>query len=201
MSTPTRELENLSFGGNMAANPNRRVLGQQRRRDRDRAERDLARANAAGGRAPDTHTAGDHTERLMTQLVPAQEDIPVAGPSGTQRSYRSPGPVTGHTGLVYDIHQLSPNSRPRAAEGLHSDEFTVDFSMRKDAEGAFYYAFQLKKPISVRISDRSNDTRSVTCTCDEFQAGLTPCVHIFVSVPIIFVSAHLLNLYSGCLMV
>lgn len=189
----------------MAANPNRRALGQQRRRDRDRAERDLARANAAGGHAPDAHTAGDHTagdhtRRLMTQLVAAQEDIPVAGPSGTQRSYRSPGPVTGHTGLVYDIHQLSPNSR-RAAEGLHSDEFTVDFSMRKDAEGAFYYAFQLKKPISVRISDRSNDTRSVTCTCDEFQAGLTPCVHIFVSVPIIFVSAHLLNLYSGCLMV
>jgi len=167
----------------MAANPNRRVQGQQRRRDRERAERDLARATAAAGHAPGAPTAGDHTRLLMAPLVAAQEDIPVAGPSGTQHLYRAPGPVTGHTGLVYDIHQLSPTSRPRAAEGLHSDKFTVDFSMRKDSEGIFYYAFQLKKPISVRISDRGNEPRSVTCTCDEFQAGLTPCVHIFVSVP------------------
>lgn len=183
MSTPTRELEDLSIGENMAANPNRRVQGQQRRRDRERAERDLARATAAAGHAPGTPAAGDPTRLLVSRLIAAQPDIPMAGPSGTHRLYQTPGPVTGHTGLVYDIHQLSPHSRPRAAEGLHSDEFTVDFSMRKNSGGGFYYAFQLKKPISVRISDRSNESRIVTCTCDEFQASLTPCVHIFVSVP------------------
>ena len=193
MSTPTRELENLSIGGPMATNPTPRQQSQRDRRARERAEREaLIRQNTARAGPPVARASSSRSTLAAAQInVPVagpsrtqpsyQSRAPAAGPSGTQPSYRTPARVTGHTGLIYDIQELSPNSRPRALEGLNSEEFNVDFSMRKVTEGGVYYAFQLKKPISVRISDGANGPGSVTCTCDEFQAGSSPCVHIFVS--------------------
>jgi hypothetical protein len=94
----------------------------------------------------------------------------------------STSPVSGHTGLRYDIQRISPSSRIRAIRGLQDVQFTVDRAERKEPrEGVPYYAFQLKVPVSVRIYDQ--ETRrpetSVTCTCDQFESR--PCVHIFVS--------------------
>lgn len=197
MSTPTRELENLSIGGPMADNPNPRQASQRRRRAQEKAERDQRIQQNAARTGPSSAQA----RSSRTAMVAAQSDVPVAGPSGTQASYRTPARVTGHTGLLYDIHELSPNSRRRALEGLNSEGFTVDFSMRKDTEGVVYYAFQLKKPISIRISDRAHEPRSVTCSCDEFQAGSSPCVHIFVSQYFNSHTTRSLICCSGCSMV
>ena len=178
----------------MADNPTRRQQSQRERRAREAQER------VAGGQLQQNAPRA-RARPLHAGLIAAQLDVPVAGPSGTQPSYQPPARVTGHTGLMYDIHELSPNSRVRADEGLHSEEFTVDFSMRKDLEGVFYYAFQLKKPVSVRISDRANGPRIVNCTCTDFQAGSSPCVHIFVSQAINHRCTRMLIFYSGCTMV
>ena len=178
MSTPTRELENLTIGGSMMSS---RQAGQRRRRQREREER-VAHQAALRTAAPGTIPGPPYSAQGGAQQV-----VPRAGPRGTQTTHHDPVPVLGHTGLLYDVHQLSPNSRPRAMEGLHSDEFTVDHSMRyRDSSRVFYYGFQLKKPASVRIFDPAGRRRSVTCTCDEFNQSRTPCVHMFVSQPFSF---------------
>ena len=175
MSAPTRELENLSLGG-MRQNrnpargaPNTRAIAQQRRRARER------QGIAPGQPLP---------PNALNPIAAAQ-----AGPSQAAPQQRTQGvstpttavPVSGHSGIVYDIQQLSPNSRPRAMEGLHSDQFTVDHTMGKQNDHEFYYAFQLKKPESVRIYDPERDDRGVTCTCPDFQGNRNVCVHIYVS--------------------
>ena len=153
-----------------------RQAGQRRRRQRERDVR-VAQQEALRAAAPGTIPGPAYNAQGGTQQV-----APRAGPLGTPTTQPAPVPVLGHTGLIYDVHQLSPNSRPRAVEGLHSDEFTVDHSMRyRDSSRIFYYGFQLKKPASVRIFDPAGGRRSVTCTCDEFNRSWTPCVHMFVS--------------------
>ena len=175
MSAPTRELENLSLGGmrqtrNPARGaPNTRAIAQQRRRARER------QGIPPGQPLP---------PNALNPLAAAQAGPARAAPPQLTQGVSTPAtavPVSGHSGIVYDIQRLSPNSRPRAMEGLHSDQFTVDHTMGKQNDYEFYYAFQLKKPESVRIYDPERDDRGVTCTCPDFQENRNVCVHIYVS--------------------
>ena len=96
-------------------------------------------------------------------------------------------PIRGHSGALYNTQGLSPNSSSRATAGITAD-FYVDrlySHERMDHSGA-YYAFQLKKPVSVRIHDPSLGDNRVKCSCG---GGDDPecCVHIYVSTVKFFV--------------
>lgn len=88
-------------------------------------------------------------------------------------------PIHGHSGLKYSTHNLSPVSASRADEGLRS-EFFVDRLQSHESSRGTYYAFQLKKPVSVRIHDPSVGGGKVECTCKDYQATRSACVHIYV---------------------
>jgi hypothetical protein len=96
-----------------------------------------------------------------------------------QTTTRTNTPIHGHSGLLYDTQNLSPGSAQRATEGLLS-EFFVDRLQSHETSRGTYYAFQLKKPVSVRIHDPVNGNK-VECTCEEYQQSQTACVHIYVS--------------------
>lgn len=97
-----------------------------------------------------------------------------------QASSRSHTPIPGHSGLLYNTDNLSPGSASRAAEGLLS-EFFVDRLQSHESSRGTYYAFQLKKPVSVRIHDPDVSGGRVECTCDDYQQTRSACVHIYVS--------------------
>ena len=84
-------------------------------------------------------------------------------------------PIHGHSGMLYYTQRLPPESASRANEGLESD-FFVDQLQRHGTGHGTYYAFQLKKPVSVRIYDPANGTSRVKCTCGD----QTPCIHVYV---------------------
>ena len=89
-------------------------------------------------------------------------------------------PIVGHSGLLYSTQGLSPGSSQRAAEGLVS-EFFVDRLQSHESSSGAYYAFQLKKPISVRIHNPAEGHGRVECTCEDFQQHQSACIHIYVS--------------------
>lgn len=155
MSTPTQSFESLTIGG---MPPTRR---SQTQAHQQRAGR------SAGGR---TRGRGRRRGDIIDQSAP-QPAIPV-------REVQAP--IHGSSGLLYDIQDLSPGSSLRAAEGLAS-EFFVDrlkcYGLGSDA----YYAFQLKKPVSVRIHDPASGARRVECTCEDYQQTRSICAHIYVS--------------------
>ena len=101
------------------------------------------------------------------------------GGRAPRASSRSNTPIHGHSGLLYNTQNLSPGSASRAAEGLRS-EFFVDRLQSHESSRGTYYAFQLKKPVSVRIHDPSVSGGKVECTCEEYQATRSACVHIYV---------------------
>ena len=99
---------------------------------------------------------------------------------GRGRAHPQVGPIRSHSGIQYDTQMLSPTSSRRAAEGLQS-EFMVDrlegFNFGRDR----YYAFQLSKPVAVRIHDPAvGADRIFECTCAEFRNTLRPCAHVWV---------------------
>jgi hypothetical protein len=91
-------------------------------------------------------------------------------------------PIHGHSGLLYDIESLSPGSAQRATTGLGSEFFVDRLQSHETSRGA-YYAFQLKKPVSVRIHNPANGNK-VECTCEEYQQSQSACVHVYVSTTI-----------------
>ena len=86
-------------------------------------------------------------------------------------------PIQGHSGTLYDVQSLSPDSSVRMAEGVATD-FWVDELRRHPLSHPTYFAFQLKKPVSVRIHDPENGNNRVECSCDD---NSTCCIHIYVS--------------------
>ena len=98
----------------------------------------------------------------------------------SQSPFEPDTPVRGHSGLLYNTQDLSPGTSQRATEGLIS-EFYVDRLQRHESAHDSYYAFQLKKPISVRIHNPDLGGSKVECTCDEYQQLQSACVHIYVS--------------------
>ena len=103
------------------------------------------------------------------------------GRAAGQPPSTSINPVRGHSGVLYHTQNLSPNSKIRAAEGLTAD-FYVDrlHSHEKMDHSDAYYAFQLKKPVSVRIHDPAFGVNRVKCSCGGGDDSVC-CVHIFVS--------------------
>ncbi|MCJ1470399.1 hypothetical protein MMC07_009044 [Pseudocyphellaria aurata] len=87
-------------------------------------------------------------------------------------------PVQGYSGLLYSTKNLSPGSSQRATEGL-SSEFFVDRLHRHESTRGSYYAFQLKKPVSVRIHNPAIGEDNVECTCEEYRRTRFVCVHIY----------------------
>ncbi len=156
MSTPTRSFENLDIGG---MPPTRR---SQTQAHQQRAGR------SAGGR---TRGRGRRRGDIRDQPTP-QPAIPVRG---TQ------APIHGSSGLVYDIQNLSPRSSLRAVEGLASELFVDRLKCYGSGSDA-YYAFQLKKPVSVRIHNPASGARRVECTCEDYQQTRSICAHVYVSV-------------------
>lgn len=104
------------------------------------------------------------------------------GGHAPQTPARSDGPARGHSGLLYSTQNLSPGSSQRATEGLIS-EFFVDRLQRHESSRGTYYAFQLKKPVSVRIHNPALGEDKVECTCEEYQRTRSVCVHIYVNGP------------------
>ena len=84
-------------------------------------------------------------------------------------------PILGHSGMRYNIRRLSPDSMVRANEGLAST-WLVDRLLSHETSDGIYYAFQLKKPISVRIHGPGRGANRVECTCGD----QIPCVHVYV---------------------
>ena len=109
--------------------------------------------------------------------------------------------IMGHTGRIYNIQQLG-DSVNLAKEGLCSEEFLVDHSMRVTSDGSTYYGFQIKQPVSVRIYDSAKAEKRVECTCEPFQKGrVSVCVHIYVSLSWLIFPSQLAHLCSGYSMV
>ena len=155
MSTPTRSLENLNIGG-MPTTRRSQTQSQQQRAGRSTSGRIRARGRGRRG---------------VTDPPAPQTASPVGGIQ-TQ--------IQGSSGLVYDIQNLSPGSSLRAAEGLVSELF-VDRLRSYGSGSDAYYAFQLKKPVSVRIHDPAGGARGVECTCEDYQQTRSVCAHIYVS--------------------
>ena len=88
-------------------------------------------------------------------------------------------PVEGHSGLLYMAHEMSPPSTAQAATGLGAD-FVVDRLQRHESGRGAYFAFQLNKPVSVRIYDPADRDRQVECSCEEFKSARSICIHIYV---------------------
>ena len=107
-------------------------------------------------------------------------------------SIPSSTPIHGHSGLLYDTQKLSPESAQRATEGLRSEYFVDQLRVFKPSQGTTYYAFQLKKPVSVRIHDPADGTK-VECTCETFQQTKSACVHIYVSLKLQYLACTLAN--------
>ena len=175
MSTPTRELENLSIGGDM----NRRSRGQQRRRQREHSERQQRQQQPPQlqmlAPAPPT---GPSTARATPQTGPSPTGSAASAGGRTEE-------IRSDSGMIYQIRNLSPHSRQTAAESLvNRDTFLIEQS-RKHTDGErSYVAFQLGGGRdSVRIYPPGTRGRRIRCACEYFRlnANSAICGHIYVS--------------------
>ena len=66
-------------------------------------------------------------------------------------------------------------------EGSMLSELCVDRLQRHESPSGAYYAFQLKRPISVRIFSPESGERKIECTCEDHQKNHSICSHISVS--------------------
>lgn len=97
---------------------------------------------------------------------------------GAAPSLRVAPPIRGRSIVEYNVQELSPDSSACMTEGLETD-FQVDRLLSYPFSNPTYYAFQLKKPVSVRIHDPSTGLNRVECSCG---GGNQCCIHIYVSV-------------------
>lgn len=126
---------------------------------------------------PETRSQAKHGQQAAGR--PRAGRSRARGGHAMHTTTRSDAPIHGHSGLLYDTHNLSPESAQRATEGLLSEFFVDQLRGYETSQGA-YYAFQLKKPVSVRIHDPANGVK-VECTCEAYQRLKSACVHIYVS--------------------
>ena len=89
-------------------------------------------------------------------------------------------PTTAYSGIEYDTNIFSPTFAEGARKGLQS-EMVVDQVQRQGSGSDRYYAFQISKPVTVRIHDPAGSSdRIIECTCDKYKDTETPCKHIWV---------------------
>lgn len=79
----------------------------------------------------------------------------------------------------------SLESKPLSSLGFTEDsmlsELCVDRLQQHESPSGAYYAFQLKRPISVRIFSPESGERKIECTCEDHQKNHSFCIHISVS--------------------
>lgn len=110
-----------------------------------------------------------------------------------QTSTRTVIPPPENPGLL----KSKPISSPGLTEGFIS-ELCVDRLQRHESPRGAYYAFQLKRPISVRIFGPESGERKIECTCEDHQKNSSFCSHI--SVRLLQPSRdlkHFINVCSG----
>ncbi|KAL9020214.1 MAG: hypothetical protein Q9185_002497 [Variospora sp. 1 TL-2023] len=100
------------------------------------------------------------------------------GPASSHGSTTPAVPVRGHSGLFYNLQDMSPPSAARASQGITAD-FFVDRVRRHESERGAYFAFQLNRPASVRIYNPVEEGQDIECTCEDFQTTRAICVHIY----------------------
>ena len=90
-------------------------------------------------------------------------------------------PVRGQSGALYNTQDLSPESNKRATEGLAADFYVDRLHSHENMDHSdAYYAFQLKKPVSVRIHDPAFGVNRVKCSCGGGEDPIC-CEHIYAS--------------------
>ena len=90
-------------------------------------------------------------------------------------------PVRGQSGALYNTRDLSPESNKRATEGLAADFYVDRLQSHENMDHSdAYYAFQLKKPVSVRIHDPALGVNRVKCSCGGGEDPIC-CEHIYAS--------------------
>lgn len=100
-------------------------------------------------------------------------------------------PIRGHSGALYNIQNLSPDSNRRAAEGLAAGLYVDElYSHEREDRSDAWFAFQLKKPVSVRIFNPAFGANRVECSCGLSNES-TCCIHLYVcTVPIHFCDSY-----------
>ncbi|KAI4209443.1 MAG: hypothetical protein LQ351_007629 [Letrouitia transgressa] len=76
--------------------------------------------------------------------------------------------------------QESPQSAAQAAADV-SFNFVVDRIQKHESGRGAYFAFQLKRPVSVRIYSPSSMGGQVECSCEDYQRTRDVCAHIHVN--------------------
>lgn len=112
-----------------------------------------------GGRTPTSHSRGRGR-----------------GLQVSKKGRRSVIPIPEHSRLL----DSNPTSPLGSTEDLVS-EFCVDRLQRHELPRGAYYAFQLKRPVSVRIFSPESGESKIECTCEDYQKKKSVCSHISVS--------------------
>ncbi|KAL8942378.1 MAG: hypothetical protein Q9216_001698 [Gyalolechia sp. 2 TL-2023] len=99
-------------------------------------------------------------------------------PPAAQGNSTTTDPVQGHSGLFYSLRDMSPSSAARAISGIRAD-FFVDRVRRHESEHGAYFAFQLNRPVSVRVYNPIERGQHVECTCEDYQNTRGICTHIY----------------------
>lgn len=112
-----------------------------------------------GGRMPTSHSRG------------RGRGLPTS-----KNAKRSAIPVPEHPG-----HLDSKPGSPLGSTEVFVSELCVDRLQRHDLPRGAYYAFQLKRPVSVRIFSPESGEGKIECTCEDYQKKKMFCSHISVS--------------------
>lgn len=112
-----------------------------------------------GGRTQTSHSRG------RGRRLPASKNVP-----------RPVTPVPEHSGFL-DSKPISPLGSTKSIVS----ELCVDRLQRHELPRGAYYAFQLKRPVSVRIFSPDSGERKIECTCEDYQKKKSVCSHISVS--------------------
>lgn len=116
------------------------------------------------GQPADGQTHTSHS-RGRGRRPPASKNIP-----------RPVTPAPEHSGFLDSKPISSLGSNQRIAP-----ELCVDRLQRHELPRGAYYAFQLKRPVSVRIFSPDSSEPKIECTCEDYQKKKTVCSHISVS--------------------
>lgn len=140
---------------------------------------DMPRAGSHGGRAQGRAQGRGRGRGRERGRGRGQTDPPSHMPATPNEPF--PGPSE----LPYTEQEPPPQSEARAAADV-SFNFIVDRVQKHESGRGAYFAFQLKRPVSVRIYSPSGMGGQVECSCEEYQRTRNVCVHIYVNLPLHF---------------
>ena len=152
--------------------------------------RELQSLSIGGTMPPRSRSAAQQERRARERAQRVQATQLRRTPAAIQAT--STPPLTGHTGLLYDVRALTPQTRETASKGLSSDGIFVEFSGKYEGEEGSHCGFQLRGVSSVRVYGVDGNDRRITCSCDEFRRNPATaiCPHIYVSSTFDFMVTH-----------